>query len=146
MLQTNVSILQFLQKYMKVDLYHESANQALERFRMFSPQVPLRSIEAQSEAAFFTPPQFSLEYILNPLGTYPMARKEVDDRHEPQVNGLVVNARSEGTPSLTGDGFILSHLLDWEQDITLMEGMGYPSFLSPLSNEDERVWSGLQRG
>jgi hypothetical protein len=62
---------------MKVDSYHESAHQTLEWFEMFSPQVPLRAIEAQFEAAIFTATQFSLEYILNPLGTYPKARKRL---------------------------------------------------------------------
>ncbi|KAL4861365.1 hypothetical protein BDV12DRAFT_204084 [Aspergillus spectabilis] len=131
-------------EYIKVDLYYESAHQALERLEMFSPRVPLRAIEAQSEAAIFTPPQFSLEYILNPLGAYPMARKKVGKRHEPHVTGLVVT-RPEETPLLTGDEVILSHLLDWEQDTAIMNGIGYPLFLSPLGNEDERAWTSLQR-
>ncbi|EED18693.1 conserved hypothetical protein [Talaromyces stipitatus ATCC 10500] len=90
-LQSNVRILSFLAKYIKVDLYYESAVQALRRFdSLFSgearggfsaisvetPSVVDRNMEPKN------PAQFSLEYILNPLGTYPMARKQVYERHQ----------------------------------------------------------------
>ncbi len=106
LLESNVAILDFLRAYIKADLYYESARQALRRFKQIEKsaqaeatgRAPVRDGEAATEhhigivsPAATTPdtaadaPQFSLEYILNPLGVYPMARKQSRNRHEPHM-------------------------------------------------------------
>lgn len=91
-LQSNVKILKYLARYISADLYCESAMQALRRFQnLFSCQVggfqndPTSSIANDNDPSTKNSVQFSLEYILNPLGTYPMARKEVYQRHQSEL-------------------------------------------------------------
>ncbi|CAK7224371.1 hypothetical protein SBRCBS47491_005526 [Sporothrix bragantina] len=89
LLKSNVAILDFLRAYIKADLYYESARQALRRFEQLEaagsavddgpPMVSGGAVTAES-------PQHSLEYILNPLGVYPMARQQARNRHEPEAS------------------------------------------------------------
>lgn len=89
-LQRNVQTLRYLAMHIKADVYCESAVQALRRFnRLFAHElgsgglpndnvssIPQFHVAGNSEKTK-SPTQYSLEFILNPLGTYPMARKEV---------------------------------------------------------------------
>ncbi|KFZ24801.1 hypothetical protein V502_00723 [Pseudogymnoascus sp. VKM F-4520 (FW-2644)] len=149
-LRNNVRILRYLQRYIKADLYYESANQALRRFnKLISQEETERRtnslIEASTNDSPDNPPQFSLEYILNPLGTYPMARKQVYDRQKPEVSGTeelaasgLVDLSNPGLPSaevantdsfLNPDDIFLGHMFNWVSEIPIMDGMGYPTFL-----------------
>lgn len=104
LLESNVQILQYLQRFIKSDAYAESAHKALKHFdRMFTSNdhndnsrsigdrhaaaSPAPTAAAASEKASRAPvpPQYSLEYILSPLGTYPFARQQVNDRHQPET-------------------------------------------------------------
>lgn len=94
-LQSNVQILKYLARYINADLYCESAMQALRKFKaLFSFQVGDFANNSSSSTANNDNPetrnsvQFSLEYILNPLGTYPMARKQIYQRHQPELTRI----------------------------------------------------------
>ncbi|CAK7199973.1 hypothetical protein SEUCBS139899_002661 [Sporothrix eucalyptigena] len=86
LLESNVAILDFIRAYVKADLYYESARQALRRFEQLEA---LGSVvedgPSTAGGAAAESPQFSLEYILNPLGVYPMARQQARNRHEPEA-------------------------------------------------------------
>ncbi|ERS97684.1 hypothetical protein HMPREF1624_05855 [Sporothrix schenckii ATCC 58251] len=92
LLQSNVTVLDFLRRYIKADLYYESAKQALRRFEELEARGSRSTSSAEDTAgtaassAATESSQFSLEYILNPLGVYPMARKQARNRHEPEAN------------------------------------------------------------
>lgn len=171
LLESNVRILQYLQRYIKTDVYTESASQALRRFNMvFSPEGPpqrLSPLTGENVNDTGTaapplppppPPQYSLEYILSPLGTYPFARKQVYDRHKPETSGVEDAATPADhqlgvsdpspTPTLSvmpemGNGLMssgdifLTPILDWESEVPLMDGMGYPTFLEQYSQGHE---------
>ncbi|KAM3463844.1 hypothetical protein MY5147_009615, partial [Beauveria neobassiana] len=72
MLHANLTVLQHMQQYMKVDLFVESASQALKHF------------ECITTAEVTNPSHFSLDYILNPLGVFPIARTQARDKHVPE--------------------------------------------------------------
>lgn len=163
-LQSNVRILKYLARYIKADLYYESAVQALRRFKnLFSHEdsrfqdEPFSSLANNDNPETKNPTQFSLEYILNPLGTYPMARKQVYQRHQlesaqdthytPEVPESVAHQRyvsmnftnnsslsdgqlySSAADSLPSPEEGLIFLPDWASGISIMGGMGYPNFL-----------------
>ncbi|KAL1902651.1 hypothetical protein Sste5346_001093 [Sporothrix stenoceras] len=97
-LQSNVVILDFLRTYIKADLYYESAKQALrcfEQLEAIGSSADDTSATANNTATVESP-QFSLEYILNPLGVYPMARKQAKNRHEPEAS-VTANAPTTTT-------------------------------------------------
>jgi hypothetical protein len=88
MLQGNIQILAYLKRYFKADLFYESATQALKQFTHATENGTLGSnFTAHAAAAVTVPTSFQasqpaaqpgcLEYILNPLGTYPMARSQI---------------------------------------------------------------------
>ncbi|KAB8276293.1 hypothetical protein BDV30DRAFT_39310 [Aspergillus minisclerotigenes] len=164
-LQTNVTILKYLQRYIKADLYYESATQALKHFNTrFSNETPERratsSIRETSPIEsndHNRPSQSSLEHILNPLGTYPMARKQVqhyDQQHardgtsdKPSVpqSDIAAFCPSTADNPANMDGFLgfqdqsfFSQFPDWAPDIPIISDMGYPTFLDqyPVSIAD----------
>ncbi|KAE8379716.1 hypothetical protein BDV26DRAFT_258713, partial [Aspergillus bertholletiae] len=155
-LQTNVTILEYLQRYIKADLYYESATQALRHFNArFSPAISERRATSSARDAspidssdHVRPPQSSLEHILNPLGTYPMARKQVqhyDQQHArdgtsdkpslPQSEmATLCPAATDHPAPLEGflgfhDQSFFSQFPDWAPGIPIMNDMGYPTFL-----------------
>jgi hypothetical protein len=91
-LQSNVQILAYLKRYFKADLFYESATQALKQFThatatgSLSLNSTVHAAAAAAVPATSQEPQTSaqpgcLEYILNPLGTYPMARSQILELH-----------------------------------------------------------------
>lgn len=85
-----LAILDFLRSYIKADLYYESARQGLRRFEQLeaigNSITEDGSISTGARAGAADSPQFSLEYILNPLGVYPMVWQQARNRHEPQAS------------------------------------------------------------
>ncbi|KAF5862755.1 hypothetical protein ETB97_011205 [Aspergillus alliaceus] len=159
-LQTNVKILKYLQRYIKADLYYESANQALRLFNTrFSHETPERrapgslvETSPMDGTDYSRPSQFSLEYILNPLGTYPMARQQVHHSDHAHVRdgiadqpsssqsdiGAFCPSAGDNPPSMDGlsgvhDNSFFSQFPDWASDIPMMSDMGYPTFLDQYS-------------
>lgn len=152
MLESNVRVLQHLRTYMQVDLFLESATQALRRFEKITEQ---RGVNAEADpdpngtTENQNPRQFSLDYILNPLGVYPIARTQANDRHKPEqftssvASKLSVSsASSRGWESSTDEAMSLddhdsfqyqgSSLWDWELQTPMLETMGYPTFLEDV--------------
>lgn len=153
LLESNVKILQYLQQYMDVDVYREAAVRALKRFNaMFSGQLPAQqgigsSVEESMADRPDQRPQFSLEYILNPLGTYPFARKELHKRRkhdgigvegpptaEPAHVGRSNPAAAIGSPN--GEGLRMrssdvftNHIFEWGPEMLNMGDIAYPAFL-----------------
>jgi hypothetical protein len=164
-LQSNVRILKYLARYIKADLYYESAVQALRRFNsLFSYEASGFQDDLSSNMVndniteTKNSDQFSLEYILNPLGTYPMARKQVYQRRQsesaqdtqseenasPRVAQYVPHQYHPGDINTHNSAQLYSfnaadslpspvegflHLPDWASGISIMGGMGYPNFL-----------------
>lgn len=148
MLESNVSVLQFLRQYMQVDAFFESANEALSRFRsaVTEQHVPseTESDPAADDATAHGPRQFSLDYILNPLGVYPIARTQAPEGHKPEQ--YPSPAETEQSASVTGeaevasdaawsDSAMISFPWNWDrQTPSLLDAMGYPSFLDDVFN------------
>ncbi|KAG7107021.1 hypothetical protein HYQ45_010510 [Verticillium longisporum] len=147
MLESNVRVLQHLRRYMKVDLFLESATQALKRFDGMKPREQQRRGPAGEDGALktdagenVTPRQFSLDYILNPLGVYPIARTQTSDRHKPEEFAVVSVAAASAAPatpstptanghSSADESMALEDLAwDWSQ-MPFLESTGYPTFL-----------------
>ncbi|OAA56324.1 Transcription factor [Niveomyces insectorum RCEF 264] len=117
LLQSNVTILNYLRGFIKADVYYESARQALRFFDQLCEQGD-GPVASAAEADFSLSPsgtvgstvdpgivdeppaQYSLEYILNPLGVYPMARLQARDGHEPQAS---VPGEDDNRPRQAGD-------------------------------------------
>jgi hypothetical protein len=106
-LQSNVRILKYLAMYLKADLFYESAVQALRRFKnLFSCEANgfqndlSLSVVNYDNPETKNPAQFSLEYILNPLGTYPMARKQVYQRRHSEST-QVAQSKDATTPEIS---------------------------------------------
>ena len=143
LLRSNVKVLQHLQRYMKVEMFLESATQALKRFdRMVADQSLSRAELRESNHHVMNPSHFSLDHILNPLGVYPIARTQARDRHKPErFEHLHVAGAGLGTGVLTSlepfgpemmiaeDQFQGNAMWDWGLQIPLLEGLGYPTFL-----------------
>lgn len=152
MLENNVRILQYLRRYIKVDLFLESASQALKRFDKLTSQDSVggraSSLMGPNTGDYAeNPRQFSLDYILNPLGVYPIARSQACDRHkpeefaasEPQTLGSA-NTRGQSADdamSMEDITFQGSSIWDWELQMPLLESMGYPTFLEGAFTEHE---------
>lgn len=158
MLQNNAAILKYLQRYIRADLYYESVNNALKRFNeSFSPETSdgrnISELNPRKHDKSSNPPQFSLEYILNPLGVYPIARKQAHDRHEPEVSGTqgfsTIGLTNIGNPALTSTSILnldsmmspvdmaSNQIWDWESEMPIMDSMGYPTFLGPLFENND---------
>lgn len=162
-LENNVNVLQYIQRYIKANMYYESAKQALKHFdKLFARETPRVRDEnnvSSLEVGPTTIPkgdntaQYSLEYILNPLGTYPMARKEVNDGERTQqtrpedpggtrpANVFNLELDAPDIPEADdlrhqNDTFLSHHSLDWGSEFTLMEGIGYPTFLEQFVQEN----------
>ncbi|KAJ6032752.1 hypothetical protein N7540_003484 [Penicillium herquei] len=149
-LRTNVEILQYLQQYMKADMYCESAMNALDRFNEFvtlnsatSEPRALESDENMSSLQEKRPRILPLEQILNPLGTYPMARKQalVDtqrlygDAESPAgltTSETMAEAQTDitvGIDAYSSPTYQFWDNFDWESEMFLIQGLGYPTFL-----------------
>src|SRR5699024_4876937 len=89
------------------------------------------------------PPQCSLDDIFNPLGVYPITRRQASDRHKPEeFAAAAARAARALTPSTTAstrgqsadelmaleDPFPGSGAWDWSQ-MPFLESMGCPTFL-----------------
>jgi hypothetical protein len=95
MLQSNLQILAYLKRYFKAELFYESATQALKQFHNATltgtlssnfrghaaAAAPPAALAISSQASQIPAQPGCLEYILNPLGTYPMARSQVLELH-----------------------------------------------------------------
>lgn len=146
-LQTNVEILQYLQRYMKADMYCESAINALDRFiRLFALDSAGHGNMKLNENTAHAPMErrkiLRLEYVLNPLGTYPMARKQAldDTQHIPSSEaenpGIVTTSQTETWPNsmdginaLPDPAYQFGDDLYWEPEMFMLQGLGYPTFL-----------------
>ncbi|KAL2820300.1 hypothetical protein BJX63DRAFT_444591 [Aspergillus granulosus] len=166
MLQSNIQILGFLKRYFKAELFHESAAQALKQFNRVNgtPSLnPMANALIRSNVAApasQTAQSGALEYILNPLGTYPMARTQILDPHQTKAIHGEDSPQSDvepPAPSSTGpvetieerliaentaimaDNNVLGpmrcELLNWEDELQLMMGMGYPTFMDDSSTQ-----------
>jgi hypothetical protein len=153
-LQTNVEILQYLQRYMKVDMYRESAMHALDRFiQLFAlNSAGLMTLGLNEKTAHVQAERLKilrLEYVLNPLGTYPMARKQaiggtqqllLSDEAENQA----VSKGSESESATLTNGTSMDEIyafsdptyqfrddatVDWDPEMFMIQGLGYPTFL-----------------
>lgn len=158
MLQSNIKLLRYLQRYIKADMYCESAVQALNRFnQLFSPDSP-----GWANHPFANPSTASnrsnnpnpapLETILNPLGTYPMARKQVQDQNtcvkDEATNVSIIEPSTGSIEASVSSAPEVSHPLytfpspnlDWDSEISIMHEMGYPTFLENLSIPSPATW------
>ncbi|XWW96345.1 hypothetical protein V2A60_004318 [Cordyceps javanica] len=140
MLQTNIRMLQHMQKYMKVDVFVESASQALEHFE-FIVQRQETALSNGKEGMGEAPSasHFSLDYILNPLGVFPIARTQARDKHMPErfagarsavvVDPAAASRLTQGTSGERRDSHEAAALRDWDTQLPLLESMDYPTFL-----------------
>ncbi|KAJ5710438.1 hypothetical protein N7488_004594 [Penicillium malachiteum] len=150
-LERNMEILQYLQQYIKADMYCESATNALDRFNeLFARNVAtfeLKALEPDGNPSSLQeerPKVLPLEQILNPLGTYPMARKQavVEMQQPPRgTDSAAVSTASETMTETVTDsavvvdafpssfGYQIWDDFDWESEIFMMQGLGYPTFL-----------------
>lgn len=150
MLQDNSTILQYLQNYLKVDAYCQSAKEALRRFKKLLPlgvlskqNQPSKCFEVRVENIVH--PQSSLDYILNPLGTYPLARKQTQGHDTAnssseevmmsQSFNLIIEPQPLAADRNLGSfsDFISPGPCDWSETL-IFDSAGYPTFL------DELVW------
>ncbi|EXV01789.1 Zn(2)-Cys(6) zinc finger domain protein [Metarhizium robertsii] len=150
MLESNVRVLQHLRAYMQVDLFLESAAQAMKRFDKITEQNRTNAHAETEPTEDQNPRQFSLDYILNPLGVYPIARTQASDGHKPEQFASSAAAKvavgsttsskewescADDVMSLDGhDGhdafqYQSSGLWDWELQTPMLELTGYPTFL-----------------
>lgn len=160
MLRDNLTILQYLQKFIKVDAYCQSAREALRRFKKLLPVGDLSKTSHSSTGRVANHqnvpyPQSSLDYILNPLGTYPLARKQTQDHDT--FNSSVEIIMSEPFDVMTepqpptassnlgsfGD-FVSSSPFDWSEAL-IFDSAGYPTFLDELTgwNAQTLEWNEL---
>ncbi|CDK25298.1 unnamed protein product [Kuraishia capsulata CBS 1993] len=87
LLESNRNILGYLRSFLKADQYYESATLSLkvwEKYLELKNSKQLQRVNSNKDSSV-NPPQFSLEYILNPLGTYPMARQRAAEKHSPET-------------------------------------------------------------
>lgn len=171
MLRDNVVMLRFLQRYVKASMYCESAVQALNRFdELFSLDATGRGsaaapalVEAQTASSTdwtgdSSQLQLSLEYVLNPLGTYPLARKQVQNGDGGEAEGIcpgedmppageIAVVDNGNRPSgdddpggfpIPGEMLFPGNILDWELEMPMMSGIGYPTFLEHFSVDELR--------
>ncbi|KAJ5746439.1 transcriptional regulator family: Fungal Specific TF [Penicillium odoratum] len=163
MLRDNLIILQYLQTYLNVDAYYQSAKEALKRFnklftREAAPQNHPPPKDRMVNDQMATHSQSSLEYILNPLGTYPLARKQT--QHQPIFNnpgngdcivGDPLNIMTEhpiriGDHSLDMDDSVSNGPFEWGSETLMFDSAGYPTFLDQLTglgsgNMEWNEWS-----
>ncbi|KAM3504258.1 hypothetical protein MY11210_008416 [Beauveria gryllotalpidicola] len=140
MLRANLMVLQHLQQYMKVDLFVESANQALKHFEcIVQRHGTTQPTDKESTADAANPWHFSLDYILNPLGVFPIARTQARDKHIPERFAKTQTAICK-TPAVASSVAQTHHeqareaieagpSWDWDAQLTLLESMDYPTFL-----------------
>ncbi|KAM3458797.1 hypothetical protein NHJ6243_007247 [Beauveria neobassiana] len=147
MLHANLTVLQHMQQYMKVDLFVESASQALKHFecivqRQGTIQPNNNTNNTETTAEVTNPSHFSLDYILNPLGVFPIARTQARDKHMPErfVKTQPMACKSPAVASTLAQ---MHHEQEereaieapgpsWNWDAQLLpvlESMDYPTFL-----------------
>ncbi|KAJ5654395.1 transcriptional regulator family: Fungal Specific TF [Penicillium lividum] len=165
MLRDNLIILQYLQRYLNVDAYYQSAKEALKRFNKLFPMEAAPQNHPPSNNRMIndqtvTHSQSSLEYILNPLGTYPLARKQT--QHQPILNnpengdcivGDPLNIMTEhptriGDHSLDMDDSMSNGPFEWGSETLMFDSAGYPTFLDQLTgwgsgNMEWNEWSNV---
>jgi hypothetical protein len=158
MLQSNIKLLRYLQRYIKADMYCESAVQALNRFnQLFSPDSPSWANHpfanpSTASNCSHNPNPVPLETILNPLGTYPMARKQVQDQNicvkDEATNVSIIEPSTGSIEASVSSAPEVSHPLytfpspnlDWDSEISIMHEMGYPTFLENFSIPSPAAW------
>ncbi|KAL2784711.1 hypothetical protein BJX66DRAFT_329765 [Aspergillus keveii] len=139
MLQSNIQILAYLKRYFKAELFYESVTQALKQFTHATANGAI-GLNFTAHAAVAAVPQISqaseapaqpgcLEYILNPLGTYPMARSQIMELHGATPGPVVPGADNTVLAPTT------SEPLSWETELQLMMGSGYPTFMDEFSTQ-----------
>lgn len=150
MLRDNLTILQYLQNYLKVDAYCQSAKEALRRFKKLLPVGTLSNPSHTSKGRLVNDQnvvhsQSSLDYILNPLGTYPLARKQTQDHDTANVSSDEV-IMSESFDVMIGPqqpaadssnlgsfgGVVSPSPFDWSETL-MFDSAGYPTFLDDLT-------------
>ncbi|KAL2856097.1 hypothetical protein BJX68DRAFT_253328 [Aspergillus pseudodeflectus] len=152
MLQSNVQILAYLKRYFKAELFYESATQALKQFHNATLAAALATSSQPSQTPALPG---CLEYILNPLGTYPMARSQVlelhggkagladnfsgSDAHLPRAPGpgpIIANDHSEAASGLPDECHAGNGNIPRSQAIDSSTALG-PATGDPLSWETE---------
>ncbi|ATY59983.1 Fungal transcriptional regulatory [Cordyceps militaris] len=157
MLRMNLVMLQHMQQYMKVDAFAESASQALKHFECIVQRQEAglsNGKESTTEAGH--PSHFSLDYILNPLGVFPIARTQARDKHIPERFASArstVNtepaAVSHSTQEYTGERREVTEagsLWDWDAQLPLLESMDYPTFLDDAFLSEQGLGLGNTNG
>ncbi|KAJ5999317.1 transcriptional regulator family: Fungal Specific TF [Penicillium sp. IBT 35674x] len=160
MLRDNLAILQHLQKYIKVDAYCQSTREALRRFKKLLPVGDLSRTTQFSTGRVVNEQnvpysQSSLDYILNPLGTYPLARKQTQEHDTFYSSVEVIMSESfavmnEAQPPTANSNlgnfadFVSSSPFDWSETL-IFDSAGYPTFLDELTgwNAQTLEWSEL---
>lgn len=165
MLRDNLTILLYLQKFLKVDVYCQSTKEAFKRFnRLFPVEAPSLTRHLSKDGIIsdqsVTRSQSSLEYILNPLGTYPLARKQTQDQDtsyffekgEPTMieSHNTMNeppAAIRGTNLGSFDDVVFPGPFEWGTETLMFDSAGYPTFLDDFTvwNPDSLDW-GEERG
>jgi hypothetical protein len=141
MLRDNCTIMQFLQKYLKVDAYCQSTKEALRRFNgSLSMEVaskidrPLKGVALSDHKVARS--QSSLEYILNPLGTYPLARKQTQDHDTTSTfekGGIEPQATTSDTNLGGFDDVVFPAPFELGPEILMFDSAGYPNFLDDFA-------------
>ncbi|KAJ5304321.1 uncharacterized protein N7443_003981 [Penicillium atrosanguineum] len=141
MLRDNLTIMQYLQKYLKVDAYCQSTKEAFKRFNKFftveaPSQIgrPLKDVIISDQTV--TRSQSSLEYILNPLGTYPLARKQTQDHDTSssfEKGEIEPQATTTGTNVGSFDDVVFPSPFEWGSEILMFDSAGYPTFLDDFT-------------
>ncbi|KAM3452405.1 hypothetical protein MY3296_004561 [Beauveria thailandica] len=140
MLRANLLVLQHMQQYIKVDLFVESASQALKHFEcIVQRRGTARPNDEESAVEATNPSHFSLDYILNPLGVFPMARTQARDKHVPerfartQTTACKSRAVASSFPQIQDEqareAIEAGPSWDWDAQLPLLESMDYPTFL-----------------
>jgi hypothetical protein len=139
---------------MKVDMYRESAMHALDRFiQLFALNSDgLRTLGLNENTAHVQAERLKilrLEYVLNPLGTYPMARKQAIGGTQQLVlsgeaENQAVSKGSESESETLTNGTSMDEIyafsdptyqfgddatVDWDPEMFMIQGLGYPTFL-----------------
>ncbi|OAA34898.1 Fungal transcriptional regulatory protein [Beauveria brongniartii RCEF 3172] len=140
MLRANLMVLQHMQQYIKVDLFVESASQALKHFECIVQRhgtTQLNDKESTVEAT--NPLHFSLDYIINPLGVFPIARTQAHDKHIPErftktqttvCRSCTVASSPAQIHDEEGREAVEAGLSwDWDAQLPLLESIDYPTFL-----------------
>ena len=126
LLDSNVRVLRHLRRYIKVDIFLDSAVQARKRFDRMGEHYAAQCTPQGENGEMPNPRQFSLDYVLNPLGVYPIARAQARDRHRPEQFPTAAHMVDES--AVVEDVVEDAYTWDWSQ-VPFLESLGYPTFL-----------------